>query len=239
MKALVLASSALSPSCEKRLTELGFEPIIMPAYQRLQRGVSSHPDMLVFFDGNKFFCTCEYYNEAKFVFSRIEALGYSPVLCDEFPLENYPNDVIFNALMLGDIVFGFEGSLSLTLKQSLASYGKKFVNVKQGYTKCSVAKISESAIITADKGISKVAASNGIDVLTISEGHVELDGYNTGFIGGACGAFGDTVYFCGDLSYHPDADKIEDFCKKHKKSCISLSNEPIFDVGSLFFLSKV
>ena len=239
MKALVLASSALSPSCEKRLTELGFEPIIMPACHRLQKGVSSHPDMLVFFIDDKFLCTREDYNEAKSVFSRIEALGYSPILCDEIHREDYPNDVIFNALMLGDVVMGLSESMSLTLKQTLAECGKKIINVKQGYTKCSVAKISERAIITSDKGISKAAISNGIDVLTISEGHVILEGYNTGFIGGACGVFGDTVYFCGDLSLHPDADKIEDFCKKHKKSCVSLSNEPLFDVGSLFFITKV
>ena len=239
MKALVLASSALSSSCENKLREFGFDPLKMPPYGRLQRGVSSHPDMLVFFISDKFLCTREYYNEAKSVFRRIEALGYSPILCDEIPSEYYPHDVIFNALPLDTLIFGLESALSDTLRRIINASSKKIVNVKQGYTKCSVAKISENAIITADSGIAKSAASNGIDVLTISQGHVLLDGYNTGFIGGACGAFDDTVYFCGELSYHPDAEKIEDFCKKHKKSCVSLSNEPLFDVGSLFFLSKV
>ena len=238
MKALVLASSALSPSCEKRLTELGFEPIIMPAYQRLQSGVSSHPDMLVFFDGNKFFCTREYYNEAKFVFSRIEALGYSPVLCDEIPLEDYPNDVIFNALMLGDIVFGLEGSLSLTLKQSLASYGKKIVNVKQGYTKCSICVVSDNAIITADKPIADTCLKIGMDVLLISEGHISLPPYSFGFIGGTSGLYKNDLYFCGSLEAHPDAEKIKEFCKKHGKTAFSLTNGELQDVGSIFFIGE-
>ncbi len=239
MKALVLASSALSYSCEETLKNLDFEPIRMPPYKRLQDGVSTHPDMLVFFMGDKYFCTTEYYNEAKQIFERINALGYSPVLCNEIPSATYPNDIIFNALPLGKLVFGLENSLSSTLKSEVLLEGKKIVNVKQGYTKCSVAKISESAIITSDKGIAKAASQYEIDALTVCEGHVLLDGYSTGFIGGACGTFEDKVYFCGNLRGHPDCDKIEDFCKKHKKSCISLSNEPLFDVGSLFFLPKV
>ena len=239
MKALVLASSALSLSCKEKLIELGFEPIIMPPCKRLQRGVSSHPDMLVFFMEDKYFCTREYYNEAKDVFERINALGYTPVLCDENPSEDYPNDVIFNALTLGNNIYGLEKNLSSTLKSQATAGGYNIINVRQGYTKCSVAKVRDSAIITADKGIASAASSRGIDVLVIGQGHVALDGYNTGFIGGSCGAFDESIYFCGDLSGHPDADKIEEFCKKHKKSCISLSNEPLFDVGSLFFIAKV
>ena len=239
MKALVLSSSAIPLSCEKTLRELDFLPIKMPPYNRLDAGVSSHPDMLLYFIEDKYFCTKEYYKEAREIFEEINALGYKPVLCDEIPSEKYPHDVIFNALPMGNLIFGLEKSLSSTLKSEAALLGKKIVNVKQGYTKCSVAKICENAIVTADKGIAAAASVHGIDALTIGEGHVTLKGYNTGFIGGSCGVFGDNVYFCGSLESHPDGEKIEDFCKKHKKSCISLSNEPLFDVGSLFFIAKV
>ena len=239
MKALVLASSSLSDSCEERLKELGFLPIKMPPYERLQKGVASHPDMLVFFMGNKYICTNEYYSSAKEVFEQINSLGYSPILSDEIPNDVYPNDIIFNALPLGDLIIGLESNLSVSLKREAASLGKKTVNVKQGYTKCSAAKISENAIVTSDSGIAGICSRHGIDVLKVSEGHVKLEGYSTGFIGGTCGIFEDAVYFCGSLSTHPDCEKIKDFCQKHEKRCISLSNEPLFDVGSLFFLSKV
>ena len=239
MKTIVLSSSSLSISCDKKIRELGFEPVKMPPYKRLQCGVASHPDMLVFFMGDKYLCTSEYYNEAIEIFEKINSLGYTPILCDEIPRDKYPNDVIFNALPLGNLIFGLENNLSLSLKNEAVRIGKTIVNVKQGYTKCSTAKISEKAIITADKGIARAASLNGIDVLTISEGNILLDGYDTGFIGGACGSFDDKIYFCGDISSHPDGNKIKDFCKKHKKTCISLSNEPLFDVGSLFFITKV
>ena len=99
--------------------------------------------------------------------------------------------------------------------------------------------MSENAIITADEGIAKTAAAHGIDVLKIREGYVDIDGYGYGFIGGASGACDDAVYFCGDILSHPDGQKIADFCEKHSKRCVSLSNDTLFDVGTLFFLTKV
>lgn len=239
MKALVLASSALSHECASSLRDLGFEPIIMPEYARLQRGVSSHPDMLAFIYGNKYICTKEYYSIAREIFEKINSLGYSPILTDEIPSEKYPNDILFNALALGDKLFCLEKGISRELIRFAKQNELQIINTNQGYTKCSVCKISDDAIITADKGISELAKSIGIDVLTVSEGHTRLDGYGYGFIGGASGVYEDTVYFCGDISKHPDGKQIVAFCEKHKKVCVSLSNEELFDVGTLFFLTKV
>ena len=239
MKTLVLASSVLSYECASSLRNLGFEPIIMPEYTRLQRGVSSHPDMLAFIYGNKYICTKEYYSIAREIFEKINSLGYSPILTDEIPSEKYPNDILFNVLPLEDKILCLKKGISKKLISFATRNNLQIINTNQGYTKCSVCKISENAIITADKGISELAKSIGIDVLTIREGHVNLDGYGYGFIGGASGVYEDTVYFCGDISKHPDGKQIVAFCEKHKKSCVSLSNEELFDVGTLFFLSKV
>ena len=211
----------------------------MPSYKRLQAGVASHPDMLVFFCGDSYITTSEYYKEAKDVFEKINSLGYRAILTDELPSADYPNDIIFNALPLGEYVFGLKKNLSRELVKLAESFGMDTVNVHQGYAKCSVCKVSENAIITADSGIAKAAGERGIDVLEIAAGHVRLDGYDCGFIGGASGTDGENVYFCGNVLLHPDGKRIWEFCEKHKKDCVSLSNEPLFDVGTLFFLSKV
>jgi hypothetical protein len=49
----------------------------------------------------------------------------------------------------------------------------------------------------------------------------------------------DTVYFTGDISSHPDAERIAEFCKAHKKKIISLSSEPLNDVGGIFFFPSI
>ena len=239
MKALVLSSSALTEASAASLSSLGFEPIIMPPYHRLQAGVSSHPDMVLFFCGNNYICNDEYFNIASDVFKKINALGYSPIITDEVPRKNYPYDVLLNSLKIGNKIFGLKKAMSKALISFADSNGFEIINVNQGYTKCSVCPISENAIITADEGIAATAKVNGVDVLKITDGYVELKGYNTGFIGGASGVFDDKVYFCGNIYKHPDAEKIIDFCAKYQKSCISLSNEPLFDVGTLFFIRKL
>ena len=239
MKTLVLSSSALGEKERASLSSIGFEVLLMPPYNRLQKGVSSHPDMLLFLNESSYVTTKEYYSIAKNVFDKINSFGYTPILTNEIPEEKYPLDILFNALILNNKIFCFEKSLSNEIKKIAAKKGFEIINVRQGYTKCSVCKVSENAIITADTGIADVATKHGIDVLKICDGHVGIDGYNTGFIGGASGEFEEVVYFCGNVLSHPDGEKIEDFCKKHNKKCVSLSNEPLFDVGTLFFLRKV
>jgi hypothetical protein len=58
------------------------------------------------------------------------------------------------------------------------------IDVKQGYTKCSVLPVSNNAFITDDISIYNQCVSFGIDVLYVGKGDVSLPGYNYGFIGG-------------------------------------------------------
>ncbi len=236
MKKIVFSSKDISDKCVRSLLERGFSPVLLPEYPRLQKGVSSHPDMLFFFYKRKYICTKEYFMIAKDVTELLSQMGYSPVISNETPSPEYPHDVIFNALMIGKYIFGNEKALSKSLIELAEAEGVEIVNVKQGYTKCSVCKVSENAIITADKGIAKEASLRGIDVLTVSPEGVLLNGYDCGFIGGASGSDQDAVYFCGDIMTHPDGAQLSDFCRAHGKECISLSDEPLFDVGTLFFV---
>ena len=239
MKRFVLASDTLPATAQSTLISLGYTPLLLPKCIRLQDGVASHTDMLVFFFGAEYLCTKEYYAQAKDIFDKIDELGYTPRFTDELHGKDYPSDVLFNALLLKNRIYGLTSALSKELINLANKYKIEIVNVRQGYTKCSVCKVSENAIITADEGIAKAAQARGVDVLQIRAGHVRIDGYDCGFIGGSSGASDGAVYFCGDVLSHPDGKMISEFCEKHKKSCISLSNDTLFDVGTLFFLSKV
>ena len=220
---------------KKALLELkarGFEPILMPPFSRLSAPVASHPDMLMFF-GDKLYFPKEYYGDAKKEIDLIVAAsGLEAEPCDTKISSDYPNDIAFNALPLGDLIFCKKDSLCKNIKES----GKETVNIAQGYAKCAAVKVSENAIITSDPSVAKAAEEHGIDVLKISTGHVALSGYDTGFIGGASGACENTVFFCGSLDTHPDGEKISLFCKKHKKEAVSLSDEPLYDIGTIFFI---
>ena len=106
------------------------------------------------------------------------------------------------------------------------------INVKQGYSKCSIVIVDEDSIITYDNGIANACEHAGMNVLRIRPGYVALAGYKTGFIGGASGRVGDTIVFCGDISAHPDSTAITEFIQERGLNIKSFSF-PLTDIGSI------
>jgi hypothetical protein len=134
---------------------------------------------------------------------------------------------------VGRYAFANTKHASRTVLTYLSENGFEIVNVAQGYAHCSTMIVSDNAIISADIGICREAQKCGIDALLISAGHIDLAPYEYGFIGGACGSYGDKIYLCGSLKYHPDGDKIRKFCKDHKKEIVELVDAPISDIGGI------
>lgn len=154
----------------------------------------------------------------------------------------YPGDIIYNACSTGKF---FVHNLKYTapeLLDKVEELGLIRVNVSQGYAKCSTCVVGEDAIITYDRGIAKAADAAGMDVLAIEPGHVELPGYDTGFIGGASGLVTDLrtpapspqiLVFNGDLSAHPDYRAITDFASEHGVGVKFFADWKLTDIGSI------
>lgn len=233
---LTLADCRISGSVEATLSLYTEKIIKLPPFSRLPSPVASHPDMLVFVYGKQIFTWEEYAGEAPEVFERIESLGFKIKYIQEKASAEYPADVRLNCALVGRTLIANTRAVSRTLAELAKNEELTVAHTNQGYAKCSTAIVSENAVITADPSVLTAAKSAGLDVLKISEGHVRLDGYGTGFIGGASGVVGKSVLFCGDLSLHPDGERIEDFCRAHGKRAVSLSDEPMYDYGTIMLL---
>ena len=221
------------------LENYGFETVLIPPSPSLQTGVASHTDMLIFIGFGRLFCHTSYYEENKYLIDSIAQKGHlALLLSNEIWAQDYPRDVLFNACMVGNKLVCNEKTVSKDILRAARDMGVEIVNVNQGYTKCSICNVSENAIITSDKHIANTCKIAGIDVLLISEGHISLPPYDFGFIGGTSGMCGDSVYFCGSLSSHPDGDKINEFCTNHGKKAIPLSDGILQDVGSIMFIGE-
>ncbi len=149
--------------------------------------------------------------------------------------EKYPNDVIYNGCSTGKyFIHNLKYTDPLLLKEVQRLKMKK-VDVSQGYAKCSIAVVDENSIITYDSGIAASCASQApeLSVLLIQQKHVFLPGYNTGFIGGTCGRIGNSLLFNGDLSAHPDFEKIKEFIETRGLECIWFDDIPLTDIGSI------
>ncbi|MBE6639056.1 MAG: hypothetical protein E7616_06345 [Ruminococcaceae bacterium] len=211
------------------IAALGVKPIMLPLYRLLPKPVSAHPDMLLYDLGGKLLVYQDYYTENEKLFVGM------PVVVTNYSAENrYPGDIGMDALSVGKFLFCLP---QYTCPEILA--GRTVVPVKQGYAACSALKVSEDAIVTSDSSIALAAEKKGIAVLRIRPGFIELPGYDYGFIGGTAFCLGDTLYFAGDLSMHPDGDAIADFCKNRGVTAKSLLvGKKLMDLGFLKYNEK-
>lgn len=237
-KTLALIGEGADIKIINELENLGFDVFVLKKDERLPAPVASHADMLLFYADKKVFLSKGYAQANPELLDTLKNAGYSSVACDCRPENKYPHDVLFNIARVGRHIFANMKHIDTTVKKYLTEREYSLAHVNQGYTKCSTVVVSDSAIITADSGIASTASDCGIDVLLIenSQAAVRLEGYDYGFLGGACGLYNNTMYFCGNLSLHPDSKRISDFCLSRGVRVVSLSDDNLCDVGGIFFL---
>ena len=226
----------MSDKCERALLKRGFRVIKLPPCDKLGAPVASHPDMLLFYHGGNIIASAEYCERFPYVFSDIREFSNARLsFCDEIYGKDYPKDAIFNALTIGNFIFLKEDTVSEAVKDYAKGAGLTPVHTKQGYPACTTLAFGGSAI-TADRGLATTLTRHEIKVTLISNGGISLFPYEYGFIGGAAGVFGNTVYFLGDISSHPDFDKIKAALDYEGYIPCSLSDEPLVDLGRIIFV---
>lgn len=213
----------------KNLQELGINVYKTPELNIAYPAVAGHPDMLFhILDSKNAIVAPEVFSYFKNLFGETIVLGFSKIG------NTYPHDVAYNIARIGNFAFHNVKYTDTTINEYYKQNGVKLINVKQGYSKCSICIVSENAFITADKKIAETAQKHEIDVLLIREGYVKLKGFSHGFIGGASGLIsGEMLVFNGDISKHPDYKSINNFCAKHGVEVVSLNKNDLEDIGSI------
>ncbi len=214
MKKLYISKDA-DPRLTAYLESLGYTLQYIHSQGIVDNAIASHPDI--------FLCKMGVAQDAPVYFAEEKDLG-----------ADYPAEAAFNAACTGKY---FIHNLSCTGEKLLCAakaMGMELIDVKQGYTKCSVVIVDENAIITYDAGIVRACRQYPeLQVLQVSPGFVRLDGYDTGFIGGASGRVGDEIIFHGDLFAHPDFQRIVAFIEKRGLTCRWFPEFKLTDIGSI------
>ena len=215
------------------LQKLGYNVILSQKIDVLYDAVDGHSDMQVFVAGDKLISANETYEYYKDIFG-------DKVICGSKSLgESYPEDVLYNAACVSNFIVCNKAHIAKEITEFAQEAKKTIIDVKQGYSKCSVGIIGKNAIVTADKGIAEKCTDAGIDVLEIEAGHIKLEGMNYGFIGGACGMIGESVIaFNGELKTHPQGEEIRKFCKKHNTDIVELKRGVLEDIGSILVFNS-
>lgn len=165
--------------------------------------------------------------------SVLEGEGFTVSTCAPLT-RDYPGDVRLNVAVSRDYFIYNPASADPDLVAELRKSGKKGLETKQGYTKCSVCFVTENAVITEDESIYKALEGTGIDTLFISKGDVFLSDNHYGFFGGSTGKIDkNTLAVTGSLATHRDGEKIKDFCLTHGVKILELTKGRITDVGGI------
>jgi len=232
MNPCVIIDPRLPMEIIKNLQISGFSTITAPLTELVDTPLSGHPDIQMFIHKDNLFV----HPDIGLPFlNKIER--YVNIIICSTKLQNiYPGDIPYNIACTGTAALHKKESTDKTIANYLLINKIEIFNTKQGYSKCSTLIVDDSSIITSDKAINLSAGKAGIDTLFITEGYIDLPGYNYGFIGGASGRFLDTIYFTGSINHHPDREKIKNFVERKGMQIKILSDQKISDAGSLFFI---
>lgn len=221
------------------LKKLNLNIIFTIKCEEVQEPISCHPDIQLHPINNELIIVApnvfEHYNK---IFKKTNiklikgetTLGY-----------NYPMDIPYNIGRIGNFAIHNSKYTDELTKYYLKKEGIELIDVKQGYSKCSLGIIGKNSAITSDQTIYEKLKNKNIDILLVKKGYINLDGYNYGFIGGSMGNIdNENILITGELKTHIDGDKINKFIKNKNKKIIELKKDKIEDLGSLIplFLKK-
>ncbi len=237
---LAVIDARMPQTAQNTLISLGYELIPLPICNQISQPVQGHPDLLLFFAPEYILTTPGYAKNAAHALKIISDRLKKPIRLTEKELSPcYPEEAMLCTAAVGNKLF-FNRLIAARELQEDKSFEKP-LHVKQGYTKCSTVIVNDHALITADPSVKAAAENCGISVCNISPGAVTLPGYSEGFLGGASSFFPylktpPHLLFCGNLDLHPDAERIKSFCLMEGVEVISLSQDPLYDVGTIFII---
>lgn len=218
------------------IRKLGYNIVELPGSDILYPEISSHPDI---------FC-CKI-NEKVIIeekmYERINEKIYdkSNIIISKQKLEKkYPHDVIYNICQIGkNVIHNFK----YTNKEALNLIDKcnlNKINIKQGYSNCSIAVIDENSVIVSNEKIANILSENKIDVLNINW-NLDIKLLNckgtysnmTGFIGGAISRLDDYVIVFGDLEKIDKNNIIRSYITKKGLEIIDFKGLDVIDYGGI------
>ena len=218
------------------IRKLGYNIVELPCSDILYPEISSHPDI---------FC-CKIKDKVIIEEKMYEKINgkihdKSNIVVSKQKLEKkYPYDVIYNICQIGkNVIHNFK----YTNKEALNLIDKcnlNKINIKQGYSNCSIAVIDENSVIVSNEKIANILSENKIDVLNINW-NLDIKLLNckgtysnmTGFIGGAISRLDDYVIVFGDLEKIDKNNIIRSYITKKGLEIIDFKGLDVIDYGGI------
>ncbi len=206
--------------------------IIPPEIECLPVSMRRHADLgIAIISSKKAVCPPESYAYYK---NALSPYGVEIIKGKNYLGRHYPKDSAYNVGIVGKKCFLNKKVCDEVLYEIILSEGYEIIEVKQGYTKCSICPIDENSFITGDVSIAQAGEKAGMEVLLISNDNIALPEFPNGFFGGCCGMESKyELLINGDIDLLPDSKKIRDFLLKKNIQIKKLKEGEVLDIGSI------
>lgn len=220
---MLIISNKSSKNFKNLLEDLKINYVETLNNEKFNKNYNDHPDISLFYFDDKLFVdenVEKYYRE---YLDNVEIVGVETL--NERSLNiSYNNRYFFH-----NEKFKIECIYKSILKE------KNFINIKQGYSNCSMICF-ENSIITSDVGIYN-SLKKDFDIHLVTTDGISLNGYENGFIGGTCGFISkDKLLFYADVTKYRDYDIIKLVSKDNNVDLIFPKDEEFVDLGSIISL---
>ena len=222
---------------KQTLKNLGYELIEIKKSTNVYPEISSHVDIFACKVKDKIIIEKSAYKMLKNKLNNDENILISGETMNSY---DYPNDIKYNVCIVGNkAIHNFKHTDS-KITQELEKNNFERINVKQGYSNCSIAVIDEKSIILSDRGLYKNLKNSGLDILFLDYiPNIKLLNENgeysqkNGFIGGAISRIGDNIVVFGDLDKLDYYCNIRNFIESRNLKIIDFEGLDVIDYGGV------
>lgn len=229
---VALVDKRITKNMQNTLLDLGIKIIKTTECPNTYNAIKCHPDISLckLYDNNIVVAP----NVYDYYLKTLKNYGFNVIKGSSLIQNKYPYNISYNIALFGNYAIHNFKYTDPKILEFINKNKIQKIDVKQGYSKCSICIVDEKSIITSDEGIVKACSEFNIDCLLITQGFIDLFDMNYGFIGGCSGSISnDTIAFFGDITKHPDYEKIFKFITNKNKKIVCLSEENLLDLGSL------
>ena len=220
---------------KQTLQRLGYELIEIKKSKKVYSEISSHVDIFACKVKNKIIAEKHVYDILKNKLKKYIIIQGNSVIQNV-----YPKDINYNVCIDGNkAIHNFKYTDS-QIVQELKKNNFELINVKQGYSNCSIAVIDENSIILNDKGLYNSLKDSGLNILFLDympdiKLLNEKGNYSemNGFIGGAIARIDDNIVVFGDLNKVDNKSYIRKFIEKKNLNIIDFSGLDVIDYGGI------
>ena len=220
---------------KQTLQRLGYELIEIKKSTKIYSEISSHVDIFACKVKNKIIAEKHVYDILKNKLKKYIIIQGNSVIQNV-----YPKDINYNVCIVGNKAIHNYKYTDSKIVQELKKNNFELINVKQGYSNCSIAVIDENSIILNDKGLYNNLKDSGLDILFLDYmPDIKLLNENgkysemNGFIGGAIARIDDNIVVFGDLNKVDNKGYIRKIIEKKNLNIIDFSGLDVIDYGGI------